>query len=76
MRPEQEALLKAFDAVQQTPQGPEADRLFELYQKLLAEEAKRLRLDTDTLHKAVLRKYPRWVRANLPPEFPKGLGFQ
>ena len=35
MKPELEALLKAYDAFKQTPDGPEATRLFAEYEAKL-----------------------------------------
>jgi hypothetical protein len=69
-----EALLKAWDEFIQTPEGPEADRIFALYQSQLDELAERSKVSKETLDRSVRRYHPRWVRANLPPGFPKKLG--
>jgi predicted DNA-binding protein (UPF0251 family) len=74
MNPELEALLKAWDQFIQTPKGPEADRAYGLYQTQLDEATARSNVSKDTLHRAVKRYHERWVRANLPPGFPKRLG--
>jgi hypothetical protein len=69
-----EALLKAWDEFIQTPEGSEADRVYGLYQSRLEETAARSNLNRDALHRAIKRYHERWVRANLPPGFPKDLG--
>ena len=74
MKPDLEALLTAYDAFKQTPDGPEASRLFALYEAKLEEASQRTCLSRDTLHNAVSKFHPRWVRANLPSGFPKKLG--
>lgn len=74
MKAELEALLMAYDAFKQTPDGPEATRLFALYEAKLEEASQRCGLSRETLHDAVSKVHPRWVRANLPPGFPKKLG--
>jgi hypothetical protein len=74
MNPELEALLKAWDEFIQTPQGPQADRIHALYQSQLEESANRSKVSKEALHLSVKRYHPRWVRANLPPGFPKKLG--
>jgi len=76
MNPELEALLKAWDAFTESPEGAEGMRLRELYDARLAETAARLEASGETIHRIVLRIYPRWVRANLPPGFPKKLGLE
>ena len=73
MNPELEALLKAFDRFDQASRGLEADRLLAIYQARLEETAQRLRVPVEVLDSVVRRKHRRWVRANLPPGFPKGL---
>ena len=67
MKPELEALLKAYDAFKQTPDGPEAK---------LEEASLDTSLNRETLHNAVSRFHQRWVRANLPLGFPKKLGLE
>ncbi len=74
MNPELEALLKAWDAFTESPEGAEGLRLRELYDARLAETAERLGASRETVHRIVLRAHPRWVRANLPPGFPTTLG--
>jgi len=74
MNRELEALLKAWDEFIQTPQGSEADRIYAVYQERLGDEARRSKVSKDTLHRAVTRYNERWLRANLPPGFPKRLG--
>jgi len=74
MNREFEALLKTWDEFIQTPNGLEADHIYGLYQARLDEVAGRANVSKDALHRSVKRYYPRWVRANLPPGFPKGLG--
>ena len=76
MKPELEALLKAYDAFKQTPDGPEANRLLAFYEAKLEETCQRTGLNRETLHSAVSKFHPRWVRANLPPGFPKKLGLE
>jgi hypothetical protein len=76
MNRELEALLRAWDEFIQTPQGPEAESIYALYQARLDEVAGRSKVSRDTLHRSVKRYHQRWVRANLPPGFPKGLGLE
>jgi len=76
MKPELEALLRAYDAFKQTPDGPEAARLYALYKAKLEEASRTAKMNSATLHNAVSRFHPRWVRANLPPGFPKKLGLE
>jgi hypothetical protein len=74
MKPELEALLKAFDSFQEAPIGSPAETLKAAYQAKLAEVAARASLSEERLNEMVMRFHPRWVRANLPPGFPKELG--
>ena len=74
MKPELEALLKAYDAFKQTPHGPEASRLFAIYEARLEEASQNTGLNREMLHNAVTKFHPRWVRANLPSGFPSELG--
>ena len=74
MKPELEDLLKAYDAFKQTPEGPEAARLHGTYEATLENAAQDTRTSKETLQNAARRFYPRWVRASLPPGFPKKLG--
>jgi len=76
MNPDLEALLKAWDAFAECPEGAQGLRLRELYDARLTETAARLGASGETVHRIVLRTHPRWVRANLPPEFPKKLGLE
>lgn len=76
MKSELEALLRAFDAFDQAPEGPEATRLKAVYEALLEEAAQRSKFSVEILDKAVRRFRPRWVRANLPTGFPKNLGLR
>lgn len=76
MKPELEALLEAYDVFKQTPDGPEAARLYALYEARLEEASRTTKTKQETLHNAVSRFHPRWVRANLPPGFPKKLGLE
>lgn len=76
MKPELEALLKAYDAFKQTSDGPEAARLFALYEARFEAAAQTTKTKRETLHNAVSKFHPRWVRANLPPGFPKKLGLE
>ena len=76
MKPELEALLKAYDDFKQAPDGPEAARRFAIYEARLEEASQITKLNRATLHNAVSRFHPRWVRANLPPGFPKKLGLE
>ncbi len=71
-----EALLKAYDAFRQAGEGSEATRLYALYDAVLDDTAEKIKIPKENLHGIVLRYYPRWVRANLPPGFPKHLGLQ
>jgi predicted DNA-binding protein (UPF0251 family) len=74
MNQELEALLKAWDEFIQTPEGPEAERIYRFYQARLDEAAARSSVSKDTLHRSVKRYHERWVRANLPPGFPRTSG--
>ena len=76
MKPELEALLKAYDAFKQTPDGPEATRLLAIYEAKIEEASLNTGLNRETLYNAVSRFHPRWVRANLPSGFPKKLGLE
>jgi hypothetical protein len=76
MNPELEGLLKTWDEFIQTPKGPEADRTYSLYQARLEDAAGRSKVSKEALHRAVKRYHERWVRANLPPGFPKQLGVE
>jgi len=76
MPPELEELLKAYDAFRQSPDGPEAARLYSIFETKLEEIAQSSKLGRETIENAVRRFYPRWVRANLPPGFPKKLGLE
>ena len=76
MKRELEALLRAHDAFKQTPDGPEASRLFAIYEAKLEEASHKVGLQKETLHNAVTKFHPRWVRANLPSGFPKKLGLK
>jgi hypothetical protein len=76
MKPELEALLKAYDAFKQTPEGPEATRLFAIYESMIEETSRKCGGSREVLHNAVSRYHPRWVRANLPPGFPTKLGVE
>ena len=74
MKPELEGLLRAYDAFKVTPEGPEAAGLRTIYEAKPDDASHRTRVSKEALHKAVLRFHSRWVRANLPPGFPKKLG--
>ena len=74
MKPELEDLLRAYDAFKQASEGPEASLLYAIYEAKLADAAQRTKTNRETLHNAVMRFHARWVRANLPPGFPKKLG--
>ena len=76
MNPKLEALLKAWEAFTESPEGTGGLRLRELYDARLAETAARLGASVEIVHRIVLRTPPRWVRANLPPGFPKKLGLE
>ena len=76
MKPELEALLAAYDAFKQTPEGTEAARLHALYEAVLEEASRTTNTNRETLHNAVSKFHPRWVRANLPPGFPRKLGLE
>ena len=76
MKLELEVLLKAYDAFKQTPEGPEALRLHVIYEARLEDTDQSTQTSKATLHNAVTRFHPRWVRANLPPGFPKKLGLE
>jgi len=73
MRPELEGLLNQYDRLQETPTGPEHTRQEALYRSHLEETAQRLKIDPEMLHKLLRQYWLRWVRANLPPGFPKKL---
>jgi hypothetical protein len=55
MKPELEALLKAYDAFKQTPEGTEATRLFAIYEAKLQEASGNSGLSRDILHNAVTK---------------------
>ena len=74
MKPDLERLLKAMDAFRQAPNRYEDARLRASYQAELETVADARKVDRDTLDRLITRYYPRWVRANLPPDFPKTLG--
>jgi hypothetical protein len=76
MKPELEDLLKAYDAFKQTPDGPDAARLYAIYEAKLEEASGITGTTRETLHNAISRFHPRWVRANLPAGFPKQLGLE
>jgi len=76
MNRELEALLKAWDEFIQTPDGPQAARIYALYQARLDQAAALSKVSKDALDRSVKRYHERWVRANLPPGFPKKLGLQ
>jgi len=71
-----EALLKLWDEFIQTPKGLQAEDAFARYQKRLEAAAENANVSQDTINRAVQRYHARWVRANLPPGFPKQLGFE
>jgi hypothetical protein len=71
-----EALLKAWDHFIQTPEGLEADRIYARYQAQLEQVARLSKVSKDAIHRAVKQYHPRWIRANLPPGFPKTLGLE
>jgi len=73
MKPRLEALLKAFDAFMDAPQGPEAARLQLIYETTLDEVAAELHLPVQTLDQLVRRKHKPWLNANkkfssMPPK--------
>ena len=74
MKPKLDDLLKVYDVFKQTPEGPEASRLYAIYEAKLNDAAQGAKVSKEILHNAVTRFHPRWVRANLPPGFPKKLG--
>jgi vacuolar-type H+-ATPase subunit E/Vma4 len=76
MKPDLERLLKAMDAFKQATNRHEDARLRALYQAELEAVAETLKLNKEILDRVVIRYYPRWVRANLPPGFPKHLGLE
>jgi hypothetical protein len=76
MTPELEALLKAWDEFIQTPVGPEAERVYVVYQSQLTDLAARSKMSVEVLDRTIRRYHQRWVRANLPEGFPKQLGLE
>ncbi len=74
MTPDLEQLLKAMDAFRQAHNRHDDARLRALYRAELETVAEARKLDKETLDRLVTRYYPRWVRANLQPGFPKTLG--
>ena len=76
MKPDLERLLKAMDAFRQAPNTHEDARLRAVYEAELEAAAETLKLNKETLDRMIIRYYARWVRANLPPGFPKGLGLE
>ena len=71
MRPDLEILLQAWDAVMAANNPVERASRLAVYQTRLEEAANILLIQQDLLDRMLLRMYPRWVRANLPPGFPK-----
>lgn len=55
---------------------PEAVRLHASYEAMLEDAAQSTKTSKETLQNAVTRFHARWVRANLPPDFPKKLGVE
>jgi hypothetical protein len=76
LKPELEALLKAYDLFKDAPVGPEAVRLYAIYEAKLEETSQLTKIRRQALENALRKMHPRWVRANLPPGFPKELGFE
>jgi len=76
MKSDLERLLEAMDAFKQAADQNQDARLRALYDAELETVSAARKLDKDTLDRLVVRYYPRWVRANLPPGFPKQLGFE
>jgi hypothetical protein len=54
----------------------DASRLFALYETKLEEASEKSGINRETLHNAVTKFHPRWIRANLPPGFPQKLGLK
>lgn len=65
-----------MDALRQAADRHEDARLRALYESELEAAAASLKLDKGILDRVIMRYYPRWVRANLPPDFPKNLGLE
>ena len=65
--PELEALLKSYDAFLEARGGSDEQRLFTLYESRLEEAASNRSINHDILDRAVRRKYPGWVKANIRP---------
>jgi len=76
MKPGLERLLKAMDAFKQAPDAEQDARLRAVYDAELEAAAQALKLQKEMLDRMIIRYYARWVRANLPPGFPKQLGFE
>ena len=74
MKPDLDRLLQAFDALKQARNAEEDARLRAVYETELESAAAKFGLRQDLLERMIHRYYPRWVRANLPPGFPKHLG--
>ncbi len=74
MKSDLERLLKAMEDFRQAANSQEDTRLRAIYLGELERVAAARKLDKETLDRVVTRYYPRWVRANLPPGFPKNLG--
>jgi hypothetical protein len=74
MKTDLERLLQAQDALKQARNAEEDARLRASYEAELETAAANLGLRQDLLDRMIHRYYPRWVRANLPPGFPKHLG--
>jgi len=67
MNAELEELVKAYDAFRQA-KGPEARRLRQLYESLLAVSlAHRPRLSGESLRKAVRHAHLTWIKAQQKP---------
>jgi len=76
MKPELERLLKAMDAFKQAGNPEEDARLRAAYEGELEATAEALKLPKETVDRLIVRYYPRWIRASLPPGFPRQLGLQ
>lgn len=72
MNQDLDALLRAWDAYLQAPNGPEAKRLRALYESKSADIAVDRKVSREVLHRIVERAYQRWQRPD-DPKFPRDL---
>jgi len=67
MDPELEALLKSYDAFFEARGGSDEQRMFTLYESRLKGAANSRSINSEALDRAVRKRYPGWVKANIRP---------